>query len=100
MLGYSIKENQNFEIQLQAYDDERGAGEQVIEENGSFSEHDSYHGRFNYHAKFGNTSIRITSYNVCYTKLLRWGIGAGPGQSALLAAQRTLPASDDSFAKR
>lgn len=62
MFGYSIKDNHNIELQLQMYDDERGSGEKVIEDLGSYNQHDSYHSRLNYFGKTGKTKLKSSLF--------------------------------------
>lgn len=61
-LGLLIKEKHTIEIKSQLFDDERGAGEQVIEKLGSYSEHDTYHYHFNYFANFKRIKLRYNLY--------------------------------------
>lgn len=46
--GYKFSDSRRIRLDMLLYDDERGGGEKVYEELGSYSEHDSYHFRLRY----------------------------------------------------
>ncbi|MPM05733.1 Vitamin B12 transporter BtuB [bioreactor metagenome] len=60
--GYKFKPGSYLWVSGMLFDDERGAGEKVYEELGSFSEHDSYHIRSNYRTEAGKWKINASAF--------------------------------------
>lgn len=60
--GYKFSEKSHFWISGMLFDDERGGGEKVYEELGSFSEHDSYHIRSNYRTEAGKWKLTASGF--------------------------------------
>lgn len=60
--GYKFSAKSHFWISGMLFDDERGGGEKVYEELGSFSEHDSYHMRSHYRTEAGKWKLTASGF--------------------------------------
>ncbi|MGD9494537.1 MAG: TonB-dependent receptor [Bacteroidales bacterium] len=60
--GYKFNAKSHFWISGMLFDDERGGGEKVYEELGSFSEHDSYHIRSHYRTEAGKWKLTASGF--------------------------------------
>jgi len=56
-LGYLFNTHQQIETNLTYYNDERGGGETVYEDNGNYTQHKTYHSRTTYKYSSGKTDI-------------------------------------------
>ncbi|HBS88808.1 MAG: hypothetical protein A2W91_03960 [Bacteroidetes bacterium GWF2_38_335] len=57
--GYQISKNNSIEIAYDYYDELRGGGVQVHEEDGSYDKAKTHQGRINYSGKIGKTTLKV-----------------------------------------
>ncbi|MCB2194845.1 MAG: TonB-dependent receptor [Bacteroidetes bacterium] len=73
-LGYDINKNNNIELSVLYYDDDRATGEKVYQPEGNNREHDTYHIRANYSGSKNklNWKVNIFYLNEDYKRISEW----------------------------
>ena len=61
-LGYDFNKFNNIELQLNYFDDQRGTGVKIYDEDGCNFQHDTYSGSLNYKGELGKTKINAIVY--------------------------------------
>jgi len=73
-LGYDLNKNNNVEISLLYYDDDRSTGEKVYQPEGNNREHDTYHVRAKYSGKKDKLGWNVNLFylNEDYKRISEW----------------------------
>lgn len=73
-LGYDINKNNNFELSVLYYDDDRATGEKVYQPEGNNREHDTYHIRANYSGSKNKLNWKVSMFylNEDYKRISEW----------------------------
>ncbi|MBE9468805.1 MAG: TonB-dependent receptor [Bacteroidetes bacterium] len=61
-LGYDFNKFNNIELQLNYFDDQRGTGVKIYDEDGCNFQHETYSGSLNYKGELGKTKINAIVY--------------------------------------